>query len=837
MRRSSQVLSLNGKNRLPRMVQKCAKQFISIGFLRVPRTTRSDVPGLGIASGEPRIEDLGRDFRRGFVLRWLILTILSAISFTGAQEIRNAPAAQRQSPGNFVGLRNRGATQSNVPVTIPRFFKKGEIARFAQPTIHDMPVSAWQCDVKNRWNDGSLKFAMVSLVVPEIAAKREVRVNFVNNGNRDNGLQGETPTGYLKSTDMLNQTFNFEATAQLSGSVSRTVSARDILSAGKFRYWLQGPVVTAAIIEDRDKRSFDVNTDGAAGNPLHPIFEAWFYPALSNVQVGITVENAWASGTPTKSARNQAYALALTTGHSKPTTRLSQPSFTQYVFTRWRREFWVGEQPPSVEFDWNPAYLLTTTAYPNWDTKFIPNEKALALQYSWFTRLYPQRLTIAGYDDISGEKGAGPGGIASFNQSIDAGGEADWIGLANTWDVMYLLTGDPRMRTMMTENADLAGRFPLWFREADDNAGSGKYFDATRSGKVGTQGRVISVNARQQVTLMLANWHPGCRGEAVDDINTVESSLKSGGWRSLDTSHIPDWGYIPYTLTGKYYYLEQLQMEAAYILGFYTGCYELTNDHYRQGSLALLNRLQRDQAWAMRSVAYAAFASPDDAPEGPYFRDKLLNTIAMQDGAHGLPNGYPAHATAYTWGKTTWIYSQGGKPSPLGAWQVDLAALDYAGQKVNNIKNENLRSAGSGFQESFLVSVLGMIRQLGLADTKPLLAFVGKRYLHTLLDPALDHYLIEEYVYPMQLKACNCWIEDWKTFQDQYLVLPKAWGPEDSSTDIRGSYALAAVSYLTDITVDGLSGAEAWKWFKANKPHQADFANLNPKWSIVPLQP
>jgi hypothetical protein len=781
------------------------------------------------------IKDLERNLRSGLKLNWLGVILLSALSFTVAPTNGNVPAEQHQAPSNFVGLRSRGATQSNFPVTIPRFFRKGEIARFAQPKIQDVAVSTWQCDVKNRWDDGSLKFAIVSLVVPEIAAKHEVRVNFVNNGDRDSGSHGEAATGYLKQADMLGQAFDFEAAAQLSGTVTRTISARAILNAGRFRYWLQGPVVTAAIIEDREKRNFDVNMDGAAGNPLHPIFEAWFYPSVANVQVGFTIENAWASGTPANSARNQTYALILKTGFSKPTARISEQPFTQYVFTRWRREFWVKDQPSPVEFDWNPSYLLSTGAYPNWDTKFIPNEKALATEYSKFTRLYPARLTLSGYDDIYGEKGHGPGGIASFDQSIDAGGEADWIGLANTWDIMYLLTGDPRMRTMMIENADLAGRFPIWFREADDNAGSGKHFDVSGAEKASTRGRVISVNARQQVTLALFNWHAGCRDEAADNINTGESVPKAGGWRSLDTSHIPDWGYIPYALTGKYYYLEQLQMEAAYILAFYPGCYDLTNNYWRQGSLALLNHLQRDQAWAMRTVAYAAYASPDGTPEGPYFRDKLLNTVVMLEGAHGLPNSYPSHAAAYGWGRTRWIYSQARSPSPLGAWQVDSPALDYARQKVN-IKNENLRAAGSGFQESFLVSALGVVRQLGVADTRPLLAFVGKRYLHTLLDPGLDHYLIEEYVYPMQLKSCGCWIKDWPTFQDQYLVLPRNWAPEDSSASGRGFYALAAVSYLTDITIDGLSGAEAWKWFKANKPHQAYFANVNPKWSIAPLQ-
>jgi len=89
-----------------------------------------------------------------------------------------------------------------------------------------------------------------------------------------------------------------------------------MLQAGLYRYWLQGPIVTAVIIEDRNARSADVNTDGGTGDPLHPIFEAWFYPQGSKVQVGFTLENAWASSTSTQSARNQTFALTLQTGYN-----------------------------------------------------------------------------------------------------------------------------------------------------------------------------------------------------------------------------------------------------------------------------------------------------------------------------------------------------------------------------------------------------------------------------------------------------------------------------------------------------------------------------------------
>jgi hypothetical protein len=226
-----------------------------------------------------------------------------------------------------------GSNQSNRFVSIGRFFKQGDIPHFAQALVGESGLLT-QCDVKNRWPDGSLKFAIVSFIVPNVATSgTQVTFQDQNTGNN---------TGYLVQSDMLNAAYDFDGVMQLTGSRSPSISARSMLQAGNLRYWLQGPIVTAVILEDRDNRTFDVNTDGASGNPLHPIFEAWFYPQAHQVELGFTLENSWASSTSTNSARNQTYGLTLTTGFANPAPQLIQNSFTHIIFSRWRRAFWVG---------------------------------------------------------------------------------------------------------------------------------------------------------------------------------------------------------------------------------------------------------------------------------------------------------------------------------------------------------------------------------------------------------------------------------------------------------------------------------------------------------------
>jgi len=540
---------------------------------------------------------------------------------------QNATVSLTVTPSGGGGGRNgiivystSGSTQTNRFVSIGRFFKQGDIPDFAQAVVGGTPLLT-QCDVKNRWGDGSLKFGIISFIVPNVATGGTA-VSFQDQATGNN-------TGYLAQGDMLHAQYDFDGVIQLTGTTSPSISARSMLQAGQFRYWLQGPIVTAVIIEDRSGRSFDVNTDGAAGNPLHPIFEAWFYPGAGCVskggcvELGITLENAWASSTAANSARNQTFGLTVTTGSAAPVTQIAPgvgnypATFTQWAFTRWHRAFWLDTAPGGISIDYNGAYLVTTGAYPHYDLSWYPNglTSYATAEYNDYTSKktnYPTRFTIPGYDNNTSNGGSG-----MYDQALDSTGEppdGDWKGLYPTWETVFLLTGDSRMIQEELDNADFAGRFPIWFREADNNAGTGQYFDypgtcpptnpSCTPGTVPTQGRVVSVNARQTVTLRLDDWRPGCENSS-DDIN-AGAALSYGGWTNIDPSHFPDFAYVPYTLFGKEYYYEQEIMEAAYMVGNYPGCLTLSTPgtSYHQGWLGLQTNgsLTRAMAWGMRSL-------------------------------------------------------------------------------------------------------------------------------------------------------------------------------------------------------------------------------------------
>ena len=162
-------------------------------------------------------------------------------------------------------------------------------------------------------------------------------------------------------------------------------------------------------------------------------------------------------------------------------------------------------------------------------------------------------------------------------------------------------------------------------------AGSGDYFDAPGAGNVDTFGRMVSVNARKTVSLRELSLTCGSAYTA-DEIHTGNITTEAG---AITRSHMPDVAYVPYLMTGRYYYLEELQYWAAYSVANRTGCYG--EAWMRQGDSGYLNDSQiRGDAWGFRTLAYGAFLSPDGSPEKAYFEDKLLNNVAKWEGAHGV---------------------------------------------------------------------------------------------------------------------------------------------------------------------------------------------------------
>lgn len=681
---------------------------------------------------------------------------------------------------NSVGIRETsGRIQNDLPISVPRAFRQGEIAPYPQPYMIDHKIVSWQTDVKNRWPDGSVKFAVVSFVIPLLPANTTVHVSFKNTANNSSCDGGDhRPCGFLDDTSqeggMLNSSFNFDAQIALSGRVSPLpIGARRMLEAGKYTYWLRGPVVTAVRIADEKTRAYDVNVDGAAGTPLHPIFEAWFYPQTHSVQIGYCLENAWISSSAAYGVRDQTYTFKLFAGQRSPALIFTQSSpFQQIAFSRWHKVYWLGKSPP-VAINFNTPYLESTKLLPNYDVTRDVTVAANNYAKSWSSMSIGQK-SLAGDPGAVCSVGAPgliglTGCIGDTELAINSGGAHQYVGPLPSWQVLYLLTMDEAMNSILFDetltNADLLGYLPFHFREADVDAGSGRCFDQVAHSApcrtVGSQGRFVSVNARQDISL----YYPPSTAQGPDrpaySGGVAEDGNSAGNWLSstplIVPSHAPEIAFVPYLFTGQNYYLEELMFQAASYPGVMPGTAGNSGSSYdhHQGRLGLFSGDSlRQTAWGLRTLARAATMAVDGSAEQDYLRQKLNNNLAFLEGTQGLADDFSSNAestTAYNYG-AEWIYGIG-PHSPNYSTAVSSQSLptfinsDPFIPPLYGYTNQGDLTAACGgaeanFQEYYLATVFGILRDMGYS-TSTLLDRIVERPIHIALDPMINNiYLI-----------------------------------------------------------------------------------------------
>ncbi len=122
----------------------------------------------------------------------------------------HALAAAALPPGvaNSITITNEsGAAIHNYPFQFGRPFVDGAIATAPQVLINGSAV-ATQADVKNRYSDGSVEYAVVAVVIPTIPASGSLTLTFQNQAAPNN-----TP---LTQAQMLGMHYMFHAQMSLT---------------------------------------------------------------------------------------------------------------------------------------------------------------------------------------------------------------------------------------------------------------------------------------------------------------------------------------------------------------------------------------------------------------------------------------------------------------------------------------------------------------------------------------------------------------------------------------------------------------------------------------------
>jgi len=574
---------------------------------------------------------------------------------------------------NSVTIREAGgSSQTSRPTTIYRSFAQGEFAggTYPKPRIDGIVPSAWQADVQTTWPDGSVMAAHISFRL-DLTASGSAVVDFVSDANPCHlGNLATCQAAALTQTQMLNYDTGggigtWGATWYGTvNSIEYSASARTMMNAGAWRYWLRGPVVTGVIVEDRSTAmsyDFGWQYDGVTWiapstnyyKSLHPVFEARFYPdpdgagaltAWGGVEVDAQVWNA----SITRFQRFDSISLELRTGNPDSTSAYSVTGKSFHARSRRHKLVWSGTAPGAVVLDYNFPYLIHTKLVPPYDNSLgvatTLADSNLSSYASHLSADEPQWCdTSTSY-------------CANWQKAIGGTGARGDIGMMAGWYLNYLyLMGNSGVTTakkkeiwdkLVIGNADAGGHAPIHYMEAYrtgaylPSEGSATGFghpislDLYGLPAYGTQERIWGGTPSTHICAVSP-----CDGRLDATGNPYRGSWSADGVTNY-ISHAPSFYSIPAFLTGYHYYITGAQFEAAFVLVTATGGANRTGVvSARQGSRGIIYDpvIHRGTAWAMRNLAWATILTPNGDVEKSYFKDKLKNNAAFQEGIMMMP--------------------------------------------------------------------------------------------------------------------------------------------------------------------------------------------------------
>jgi len=457
-------------------------------------------------------------------------------------------------------------------VTFGHVFKKGDIR---QGLLVAARGARTQVDVKRRYDDGSVRFAVVSVLLGQPADRLDVTLS---DGVADQLARSVS----VQAADLLKTDFDAVLRLRFPDGSERTASARSLLEAAgaKARTWLDGPVVTEWLLEGAP-----ADKQGRGDEDLRVQFHVRAYAGCQAVRVTVVVENcldAWAGniGYDAEVALGRQGALAY-----------QKKGVHHRRLSRWRKDFWWPSPPQRVDVAHDLACLSESGAIPNYDRSVAVAEKTLAgLAERW------QRC---GETDIMGSS-------LLTKYMPTTGGRAE-IGPYPKWTVEYLLTMDERAKAVVLGGGDLAGSWPIHVRSSKT-------------------GRILTLEERPK--FWVSGYRDGDRERPLwkpdrapaPPPRTADS--KSHPYHlSPDVAHMGSYAYVPYLVTGDFYYLEEAYFWANYVL---LAQWPVP----RQDARGLLSDQIRGNAWGLRNIADAAFIAPEGDPEGPYFDKRIRENLA-----------------------------------------------------------------------------------------------------------------------------------------------------------------------------------------------------------------
>jgi hypothetical protein len=480
------------------------------------------------------------------------------------------------------------STQTNIPLTFGHAFKLGDVASGGSVTakLSNDTYVPLQVDIKATHNEGSIRHAVISTVLPSLAANSTETIGLIY-----------VPTPALvtpiTAATFLSTNPGFTSRVYIRvGEEIYSASARTML-AGSNIQWLAGPTANEWIVSGPLLKVSDNVTP-------HPHLTVRFairsFTGSNKTKVDVTLEN---SKTFTAGSQNFTYDSKIFVGGVEVD---SITALEHYKHARWHKSFWWGEAP-QTHIKHNTAYLIATKAVPNYDQTVVPAESALANMAS----------------NLVGNVGPMKVGLAT--KYMPQSGARPDIGPLPGWSVLYLLSMDKRAKDAMLATADGAGSWEVHYRDETststlfDGADTTKSYDLpVRVDKVGfitiagTNYNYNEISVHPNANHLGPLPLPRCQNQCITPFTP-------------DVAHQPSLVYLAYLVTGDYFYLEELQFWASWnVIG--------SGAAYYQYEKALVKWQQvRGQAWSMRTLGQVAYITPDAHPLKLYLADKVATNL------------------------------------------------------------------------------------------------------------------------------------------------------------------------------------------------------------------
>ncbi|MDE1463949.1 hypothetical protein [Spartinivicinus poritis] len=451
-------------------------------------------------------------------------------------------------------------------ITFGHVFKLGEISANETVLLKNAKgnLIRTQVDKKATHPDGSLRHAIIS-----------AKVNLHNSQETFSLFKGTGANPGSPITRAQLQQYNFDLTLRLDvEGTAYQLKLADVIKNGTLeKQWLAGGIANEFIFSSPIKNS--------QGQP-HPHLHARFYLRTygsnnEKAKVSVIVENTYAYQ---PNPRNYTYNVTLT---SQGKTLLQQNAVEHYHHARWKRDVILkGNDPLHIVF--NKNYLINTKAFPLYDPSIQVDESTANKYYQNYQK-NSQLMNI--------------GTVTAYMPTT--GGRAD-IGPLPGWTASYLISQDKRLKNVTLGNASQAGSWSIHYRNKET-------------------GQVVRIDKKPYAGLKgtphdFKNPETG-KSEAFPNCSSCKSPYKP------DSAHQPSLAYLPYTLTGDYYYLEELQFWVTYNL-------LNTNPWYRRKGQGIFRNLQiRGEAWSLRTLGQAAYITPDHQRSlKSYFKQVLDNNLS-----------------------------------------------------------------------------------------------------------------------------------------------------------------------------------------------------------------